>query len=46
MITLCIELLGEITAQHGYISASRFTSRFQWHFGLTLSRLREAITAP
>ncbi|HDL7338327.1 TPA: helix-turn-helix transcriptional regulator [Yersinia enterocolitica] len=38
--------IGEIAAQHGYISASRFTSRFQRHFGLTPSRLREAITAP
>ncbi|AHM73475.1 helix-turn-helix transcriptional regulator [Yersinia hibernica] len=38
--------IGEIAAQHGYSSASRFTSRFQQHFGLTPSRLREAITAP
>ncbi|CNJ00421.1 AraC family transcriptional regulator [Yersinia vastinensis] len=38
--------IGEIAAQHGYISPSRFTSRFQQHFGLTPSRLREAITAP
>ncbi|AYD45981.1 AraC family transcriptional regulator [Yersinia rochesterensis] len=34
--------IGEIAAQHGYISASRF----QQHFGLTSSRLREAITVP
>ncbi|WP_145508671.1 helix-turn-helix transcriptional regulator [Yersinia alsatica] len=38
--------IGEIAAQHGYISPSRFTSRFQQHFGLTPRRLREAITAP
>ncbi|CNE14059.1 helix-turn-helix transcriptional regulator [Yersinia kristensenii] len=38
--------IGEIAARHGYISASRFTSRFQQHFGLTPSRLREAIIAP
>ena len=38
--------IGEIAAQHGYVSASRFTSRFQQHFGLTPSQLREAITAP
>ncbi|CNB20553.1 helix-turn-helix transcriptional regulator [Yersinia intermedia] len=36
--------IGEIAAQHGYISPSRFTSRFQQHFGLTPRRLREAIT--